>query len=61
MEVQSIDRVIDMAQDYGAVTYAEQVGEKKAEESLAHLGFLPAGPARDRLREMLAFFVQRAF
>ena len=58
---EDIDRVIDMAQDYGAVTYAEQVGEQKAEESLAHLGFLPAGPARDRLREMLAFFVQRAF
>ena len=56
-----IERVIDMAQDYGSVAYAEQTGERKAEESLAHLDLLPAGPDRDRLREMLEFFVQRAF
>ena len=58
---EDIDRVIGMAQDYGAVAYAEQTGERKAEESLGHLDLLPAGPARDRLREMLEFFVQRAF
>ncbi len=56
-----IDRVIDMAQDYGAVAYAEETGKRKADESLAHLELLPAGPSRDRLREMLEFFVRRAF
>ena len=58
---EEIDRVIGLAQDRGSVAYAEKRGEAKAEESLTYLEALPAGPHRDRLKEMLEFFVQRTF
>jgi len=59
--VPQIERVIELAAERGAMDYAESVSEAKAEEAVRHLELVHASPARDRLREMLEFFVRRAF
>ena len=56
-----IQRVIDLAQTHGSMAYAEGVSEEWASSGLQHLKKIHASPARDRLREMLVFFVRRAF
>jgi geranylgeranyl diphosphate synthase type II len=56
-----IERVIDLAEHYGATAYAERACRKKAEESLGYLEAVPASPTRELLADMLEFLVQRAF
>ena len=56
-----IERVIGLAGERGAMEYAEGVSETKAEEAVHHLEQVQASPSRDRLREMLEFFVRRAY
>jgi len=58
---EQIERVIAWASERGAMAYAEGVSETKAEEAVRHLDKVHASPARERLREMLEFFVRRAF
>ncbi len=55
------EEVIQLAERYGAMEYAEGVSEQMTSKALAHLEHIPASGARDRLRDMLEFFVQRAF
>ena len=56
-----IERVISLVERYGCVEYAEKICLQKAEESLMYLEELEISEAREILREMLEFLVQRAF
>ena len=56
-----IERVIGLATDRGAIAYAEEMATRRSGEALALLEALPVTPERDLLREMLEFFVHRAF
>lgn len=56
-----IERVISLVERYGCMAFAEGVCRQQAERSLGHLEALPATEARELLREMLEFLVQRAF
>jgi len=56
-----IERVIGLAEERGAMAYAEGVCEAKAVEAEGHLERIPTSAARQRLREMLEFFVRRAY
>ena len=58
---EQIEGVIAMAQDRGALAYAEGVARRKGGEAQHLLAALPATAERDLLRELLEFFVQRAF
>ncbi|MBT3345774.1 MAG: polyprenyl synthetase family protein [Gemmatimonadetes bacterium] len=58
---EQIERVIDLVEHYDAMAYPEELARKWGERSQQHLEQLPATDARDRLHEMLDFFVQRAF
>ncbi|MEE2659745.1 MAG: polyprenyl synthetase family protein [Candidatus Latescibacterota bacterium] len=58
---EQIERVIGLVHEYDSFAYAESVSRGKSEESLRHLQTLPETPTRGLLREMLDFFVQRAF
>jgi geranylgeranyl diphosphate synthase type II len=55
------EEVIQLAEQYGAMSYAEVISEQMTSKALAHLEHIPASGARDRLRDMLQFFVQRGF
>jgi geranylgeranyl diphosphate synthase type II len=56
-----IERVISLVERYGCMAYAEEVCRQQADLSLSHLQGLPDTEARELLREMLEFLVQRAF
>ncbi|MFH1569367.1 MAG: polyprenyl synthetase family protein [Gemmatimonadota bacterium] len=58
---EQIEEVIRLAGERGAMAYAEKVCQARADEALVHLEQVRATPARERLREMLEFFVRRAF
>jgi geranylgeranyl diphosphate synthase, type II len=58
---EQIERVIALADDHGAIAYAEQESRRRGEEAVRLLEALPDTPQRQLLREMLDFFVQRAF
>ena len=55
------ERVIGMALSYGSLDYAAEVSQQWGAEGLRHLGCVRSTPARELLREMLEFFVQRAY
>ena len=55
------ERVIELAAGYGSLEYAAQVGEKWGLEGLRYLDMVRPTPSRELLREMLEFFVQRAY
>jgi geranylgeranyl diphosphate synthase type II len=59
--VAQTEEVIQLAEQYGAMEYAEGVSEQITLKALAHLDRIPQSRARDRLRDMLEFFVQRGF
>ena len=59
--VDQTEEVIQLAEHHGAMEYAEAVSEQMTSKALGHLEHIPASDARDRLRDMLEFFVQRAF
>lgn len=58
---EQIERVIRLAFDRGAIDYAEDVARQRGETAMTLLQALPETPQRQLLREMLEFFVQRAF
>ena len=58
---EQIERVIGLVDHYDAMAYAESLSHEWGRQSRQHLEQLPATPTRDRLQEMLEFFVQRAF
>jgi geranylgeranyl pyrophosphate synthase len=58
---EQIEHVIGLVEHYDAMAYAESLLREWGSESQQHLEKLPATDARDRLHEMLNFFVQRAF
>ncbi|MBI93462.1 MAG: polyprenyl synthetase family protein [Candidatus Latescibacterota bacterium] len=58
---EQIERVIGLVDHYDAMAYAESLSHEWGRQSRHHLEQLPATPTRDRLQEMLEFFVQRAF
>ena len=53
--------MIGLVDHYDAMAYAESLSHEWGRQSRHHLEQLPATPTRDRLQEMLEFFVQRAF
>ena len=59
-EDQVYDPTMPRAPD-DAMAYAESLSHEWGRQSRQHLEQLPATPTRDRLQEMLEFFVQRAF
>ena len=59
--LEQTEEVIQLAQRYGALEYAEGVSEKMTSQGLQYLDLVPASSARDRLKDMLEFFVQRAY
>ena len=59
--VEQTEEVIQLAQRYGAMDYAEGVSERMTAMGLNHLERVPASSARERLKDMLEFFVQRAY
>jgi len=58
---QQIEHVIALAHEHGSIAYAEQESRQRGDEALRLLEALPDTPQRQLLREMLDFFVQRAF
>jgi geranylgeranyl diphosphate synthase type II len=58
---EQIETVIDMATERGAIAYAEEVAHQRGQKAVGLLEALPATAERELLREMLEFFVQRAF
>jgi geranylgeranyl pyrophosphate synthase len=58
---EQIERVIQLSIDRGAIAYAEQVARRRGNEAMELLEALPTSAERDLLRQMLEFFVQRAF
>lgn len=58
---QQIERVIDLARDYGSIAFAEEESRKRSDEAVRLLEALPDTPHRPLLGEMLEFFVRRAF
>ena len=58
---EQIEHVIALAHEHGAIAYAEQESRQRGDEALRLLEALPDTPQRQLLREMLDFFVQRAF
>jgi geranylgeranyl pyrophosphate synthase len=58
---EQIERVIGLAHDRGAIAFAEEESRIQGEDAVRLLEALPATPERQLLREMLEFFVQRAF
>ena len=59
--VAQTEEVIQLAEHYGAMEYAEGVSEQITTTALTHLKEIPVSGARDRLGDMLEFFVQRGF
>ena len=55
------ERVIELAASYGSLEYAARVGETWGLEGLRYLDKVRATPSRELLREMLEFFLQRAY
>ena len=53
--------VISLMDRCGAIARAQAVCEQKAREALAHLDRLPDNEAKETLREMAAFLIERAF
>jgi len=58
---QETERVIELAVHYSCLEFAAQVGEQWGLQGLRHLDKVRATPSRELLREMLEFFVQRAY
>ena len=58
---EQIERVISLVESYESLQFAEEVASRKADESQAFLEQIRPSDARDRLQEMLHFFVQRAY
>lgn len=58
---EEIEWVISLMDRAGAIARAQAVCERKAGEALTHLDRLPDTGARETLREMAGFLVQRAF
>lgn len=58
---QQIEQVIGLVETYESFHYADMVANQKADEALELLLQTKHSAARDRLKEMLEFFVQRVF
>ncbi len=58
---EQIETVIGMADEHGSIAYASEVADRRGQEARALLEELPATEERDLLREMLEFFVRRAY
>ena len=58
---EQIETVIGMAADRGSIAYASEVADRRGQEALELLEELPATEERELLREMLEFFVHRAY
>lgn len=58
---EQIETVIGMADEHGSIAYASEVADRRGQEALRLLGELPATEERELLREMLEFFVRRAY
>ena len=56
-----IEWVIDLMTAYGAIEKAEQACQTRAESAEARLAHLPPSDAREVLREMCSFLVERVF
>ena len=55
------ETVIELATAHGSLDYAENVSAQKGAEGLRYLDSIRTSPSRELLREMLEFFVQRAY
>ena len=55
------EAVIELATTHGSLDYAEAVSARKGTEGLRYLDKIRPTPSRELLREMLEFFVQRAY
>ena len=58
---EQIERVISLATERGAIAFAEEESRQRGDKAVRLLEALPNTPQRQLLREMLEFFVQRAF
>lgn len=58
---EQIETVIGMASERGAIAYASEVADRRGQEAHQLLQELPATEERELLREMLEFFVHRAY
>jgi geranylgeranyl pyrophosphate synthase len=58
---EQIERVITLATERGSIAFAEEESRQRGDKAVRLLEALPNTPQRQLLREMLEFFVQRAF
>jgi geranylgeranyl diphosphate synthase type II len=56
-----VEWVIGLMRERGSIARAQEACERRAVEALSHLDALPDTEARDTLREMCAFLVERVF
>ncbi|MBM4186481.1 MAG: polyprenyl synthetase family protein [Gemmatimonadetes bacterium] len=54
-----VTRVIKLVADAGGIDYARRRAQSLAEQALAELECLPAGPGRERLAQCVAFVTER--
>lgn len=56
-----VEWVIELMTSYGAIEKAQQACQTRAESAEARLAYLPSSDAREVLREMCSFLVERVF